>query len=224
MLSKEFIAKFIAEQIKPNSVLALGTSKPSLLLLKELALHNIIKDLNIKIVPTSIDIAKLANEFNLKTSSVNNNIDLCIDFADYADNSYNYIKTHAHSLIRDKMIARYSEKCYIFVDINSYNKNFPLIPLEVSRFGTKQIQDELFCFGDTKIREKNNQKVRTLESNYILDLNLNKKYFDYQDLDFKLKDVPGILETGLFYNFADRLYIVNDKKIKLELNNIRFEN
>ena len=223
MLSTYFIQKFLKQVIKPKSTIALGTSSISLQILKELAVHNIIKELDLKIVPTSTDIAHLAHEFHLHLSPINHKIDLCIDFADYADSYFNYIKTNTQSLIRDKMIARYAKENYVFVYQQDFNaENIPAIPLEVSRFGTHLIEKELYAFGEAKIRTtKLGQRYKTLETNYIIDLKLNTKILDFDDLDYKLNTTPGILETGLFVSYADKLFTVNKTIIKEELNKIR---
>ncbi|PIU22559.1 MAG: hypothetical protein COT14_00570 [Candidatus Diapherotrites archaeon CG08_land_8_20_14_0_20_30_16] len=223
MLSTYFIQKFLKQKIVPKSTIALGTSSVSLQVLKELAIHNVINDLDLKLVPTSTDIAHLAHEFNIRLSPINHKIDLCIDFADYADSYFNYIKTSTQSLIRDKMVAKYAKENMVFAYEEDFNaQNIPAIPLEVSRFGTHLIEKELFAFGDAKIRTtKLGQRYKTLETNYIIDLKLNTKILDFDDLDYKLNTIPGILETGLFVSYADKLFTVNKTKIKEELNKIR---
>ncbi len=221
MLSNYFIQKFLKQTIKPNSTLALGTSSTALQILRELAIHNIINDLKLKLVPTSIDIAHLAHEFNIELVPLHHKIDLCIDFADYADSMFNYIKTSTQSLIRDKMVAKYAKENYVFVYNELFNSEIPAIPLEVSRFGTHLIEKELYSFGDAKIRTKLGQRVKTLETNYIIDLKLNTKILDFDDLNFKLNTTPGILETGLFVSYADKLFTVSNTEIKEELTKIR---
>ncbi len=221
MLDTKYIRNFIIHNIKPKYTIALGTSKTSYKVLKELAITNIIQELDVSIIPTSIDIAELAREFEMKIVPLKKRIDLTIEFADYADKYFNYVKTNTQSLIRDKLIAKYTKNCFVFVDKENYNKNLPAIPLEVSKFGLPLIETELFNFGQTNIRKSPlGNKVKTLESNYLLDLQLNIKYFDFEDFDFKLKQLPGVLETGLFFD-ADKLFTVTKKEIKQELNKIR---
>ena len=225
MLSTYFIQKFLKGIIKPNQTVAIGTGSTGIQVLRELAIHNVINDLDLKIIPTNTEMAHIAHEFEFRLSPIQHKIDLCIEFADYADSMFNYIKTDTQSLIRDKMIAHYAKKCYVFVYHEDFNKsNMPAIPLEVSRFGTHLIEKELYSFGDAKIRTtKLGQRAKTLETNYIIDLKPNTKYFDFDDLDFKLKVTPGILETGLFASCADKLFTVNNTTIKEELNKIRNE-
>lgn len=222
MLSTYFIQKFLKDKIKPKSTISLGTSSTSLKMLKDLAIHNVINDLDLKIIPSSTDIAQVSREFKLTLAPIQHKIDMFIDFADYADSFFNYIKTSTQSLIRDKMIARYAKECYTFVRKEDFNEEIVPIPLEVSKFGTHLIEKELYAYGDAKIRvTKLGQRVKTLESNYIIDLKPNTKYFDFDDLEFKLKSIPGILETGLFSSYADKLYTVEKTKIKEELNKKR---
>lgn len=223
MLSNYFIQKFLRQIIKPKQTIAIGTGNTGLQVLRELAIHNVINDLDLKIVPTSTDVAHLSHEFNLHLSPIHHKIDMCIDFADYADPMFNYIKTQTQSLIRDKMIARFAKENIVFVYSEDFNKDdVPSIPLEVSRFGPHLIEKELYAFGDAKIRTNRlGQRFKTLETNYIIDLKLNDNLFDYDDLNFKLNTTPGILETGLFVSQADKLYTIKDTNIKEEISKIR---
>ena len=221
MLSNYFIQKFLRQIIKPNQTIAIGTSSTGLQVLRELAIHNVINDLNLKIVPTSTDIAHIAHEFNIGLSPIQHKINLCLDFADFADSQFNYIKTNTQSLIRDKMIAKYAKENYVFVYNELFDSDLPAIPLEVSRFGTHLLENELYSFGEAKIRTKYGQRVKTLETNYIIDLKLNTKTLDFDDLDFKLNTCPGILETGLFVSYADKLFTVGKTQIKEEISKLR---
>jgi len=221
MLSTYFIQKFLRQTIKPNQTIAIGTSSTGLQVLKELAIHNVINDLELKIVPTSIEAAHIAHEFDLKLSPIHHKIDLCIEFADYADNMFNYIKTNTQSLIRDKMIAKYASENYVFVYEDDFNSSIPAIPLEISKFGAHIIEKELYAFGDAKIRMKLGERYKTLENNYIIDIKLAQEILDFDDLNFKLNSSPGILETGLFVSYADKLFTVNKTEIKEEANKIR---
>jgi len=221
VLSNYFIQKFLKQTIKPKSTIALGTSATSTNILRELAIHNVIEDLNLKVVPTSTDIAHIAHEFNIQLSPLHHKIDLCIDFADYADSQFNYIKTNTQSLIRDKMVAKYAKENLVFIYEELFNSEMPAIPLEVSRFGAHLIEKEMYSFGETKIRTSFGQRVKTLETNYLIDLKLNTKLLDFDDLNFKLNTCPGILETGLFVSYADKLYTINNNSIKEEISKLR---
>jgi len=221
VLSNYFIQKFLKQTIKPKSTIALGTSATAINVLRELAIHNVINDLQVKIVPTSTDIAHIAHEFSIELSPLHHKIDLCIDFADFADSQFNYVKINTQSLIRDKMIAKYAKENYVFVYEELFNSEIPPIPLEVSRFGAHLIEKEMYSFGDAKIRTKFGQRVKTLETNYIIDLKLNTKIMDFDDLNFKLNTCPGILETGLFVSYADKLFTISNTKIKEEISKLR---
>ncbi len=222
MLNTHYIQDFLKTHIKPNSTIALGTSSTAHKMIKELAIHNIISNLNLKIVPTSTDIAHLSHEFGFQLSEIKDRIDLVIEFADYANSHFDFIKVNTQSLIRDKMICHFAKKVFVFVSSEDYNTHIPRIQIVVSRFGIEMIETELSGIGLAKIRTNKREKVKTLETNYIIDLKLDKR-FDFEDLDFKLKHIPGVLETGLFSNCADKLFTVHQKAktIKQEHNRIR---
>ena len=56
------------------------------------------------------------------------------------------------------------------------------------------------------IRQKNGENFITDEGNYILDLNI-KHITNMPALERKLKQIPGIVETGLFLDMADIIII-----------------
>ena len=65
-----------------------------------------------------------------------------------------------------------------------------------------------------ELREKNNAAFKTETGNYVIDVDVDEIY-SLEDLEFQSKDVPGVLETGLFIGYADRVLLHNGKLQKL---------
>lgn len=214
MLSHKYIETFLEKNIHPNSTIALGTDKTSYKLVRELALKNVLKDLNVLIFPASVDIATMAHEYNLKIASFSNQIDLFIDFASEYDSFYNYTKTSTQSLIRDKMLAYYAKEVIVFAQNDSKKDMIRDFPIEIARFGYLKTISFLDSFGEPSLRQNPYGLVRTLGQNYIVDFKLDSNY-TYEDLDFKIKGVPGIIETGLFVNLADKIYSIKKNSMKI---------
>lgn len=213
MLSYTFIEGFLEKHLKKNTIIALGTSETSAKILKQLALHNVIKDLNIKVVPTSLEIGHLLSEFGLSMAKPDEHIDLVVEFASFADSFFNYIKYDSQSLVVDKIIADMASKVFIFLESEKYENFYSLkIPFEVSTFCVKHTLNALSAFGDAHIRTKGKFPVRTVGGNYIIDLELNKQV-SFDDLDYKTRQIPGVFETGIFLGQADRIYLVYKSKI-----------
>jgi ribose 5-phosphate isomerase A len=213
MLSPKYIEQFLEHKIKPNYVISIGTSKTAYKVVKELALKDILNDLKIKLVPTTLEIGHLATEYNLKLANGNEKIDLVIEFANAVDPLFNYAKKDTQSLIRDKIIAYHAKEVIVFVEKSNVNQQIIEFPIEVAKFGIEKTLNALQSFGNAKIRLENEQPLKTINQNNIIDLKTNKIY-SYDDLEYRIKEIPGVLETGLFINLADKIYSVENKKIE----------
>ena len=213
MLGPKNIEEFLENYIKKDMVIALGTSKTAHKVIGELALKNVLNDLNVTIVPTSLDIANIASEYKIKVGNIEDNIDLIIEFASIVDPLYNYAKEGTQSLIRDKLIAYHAKEVIVFIEDFNIQKQILKFPVEISKYGHKKTLAALESFGKATLRKEKNGLVKTLGQNYLIDLELNKT-FSYDDLEFKVKEIPGVLETGLFINLADKIYKVGKKEIE----------
>ncbi len=214
MLSYTFIEGFLEKHLDKNKVVALGTSKTSLKVIKQMALHNIIKDLKLKVVPTSLEIAHTLNDFDIPLSKPGDHIDLVIEFASFADSFFNYVKTDTSSLVIDKIITNMASKVVVFLESGRYENYYDLkVPFEVSTFCVKNTLNNLSAFGEVTLRKKGSELARTVGGNYLIDLELNKR-ISFDDLDYKTRQIPGVFETGLFIGQADKIYLVNKNKIE----------
>ena len=213
MISPEFIRNFLEKKLKKGQVISVGTSPTSYKIIKELAIQNVLNDLDITFVPTSTDLAHLGKEFNLKLGKVDENIDLLVEFAHEVDVLYNYTKKDTQSLIRDKLVAYYAKEVIVFAKKERITNKVANFPIEISRFGFKKTLLQLETMGHASLRIKDSMPIKTLEQNYIVDLELDKSY-RFDDLEFNVKEIPGVLETGIFINIADRIYSVENKTVK----------
>ena len=51
---------------------------------------------------------------------------------------------------------------------------------------------------------------KTETGHYVIDVNVDEIY-SLEDLEFQAKDIPGVLETGLFIGYADRVLLHNGR-------------
>ena len=69
--------------------------------------------------------------------------------------------------------------------------------------------------GEANLRKKLGKPVRTETNHYIIDVKIDEIY-GLDDLEFKAKDVPGVLETGLFIGYADRILLHGKKGLQVK--------
>jgi ribose 5-phosphate isomerase A len=211
-LGEEAIEALVAKYVSGNMVLSFGTGNESTAFMKKLALRIEEDDLRVSVVPTNRRIAEIAQELGIETASLNDReIDLAIEFVDRVDPEFNFIELESGSFVRDKMIAQSAAELIVIAEEKNYG--LPLggkIPFETCTFGWKRTMMQLEKLGSTRIREKNGRPFKTETGHYVIDVNVDGIY-SLEDLEFQAKDIPGVLETGLFIGYADRVLLHNGK-------------
>ncbi|MDD5148033.1 MAG: ribose 5-phosphate isomerase A [Candidatus ainarchaeum sp.] len=210
VLKEETIEALALRYIKQGQVLAFGTSEHSETLLKKIALHMEEKNLKISVVPTSHKIAGLLADFKIPAVSLNDReIDVAFEFSSQVDKDFNFVKADSASLVRDKMIAQSAEELIVISDKKDFvEKISGTIPCEIAHFGWKRTLIQLEKLGEVKLRTANGQEFRT-ESNHLLaDVKVDDIY-DLYEIEYQAKEVPGVIETGLFIGYADRIILHN---------------
>ncbi len=211
-LGDETIEALIAKYISNNMVLAFGTSREAGRFIKKLAFKIEEENLNVSVVPTSRDSAEILAAMEIPVTSLNEReIDLAIEFADKVDTAFNYIKRDSSSFVRDKMIAQSAAELIVVTEEKDYGSRLcGRIPFEVCIFGWKRTLLQLEKLGEAKLRERGGRPFKTETNHYVVDVNVDEIY-SLEDLEFQAKDVPGVLETGLFIGYADRILLHNGK-------------
>ncbi|MBR9707694.1 MAG: hypothetical protein GOV15_04625 [Candidatus Diapherotrites archaeon] len=203
-------AESFANRLENGFVIGLGTSDSVLPFIKAIRHRMLVDDLDVKVVPTSLRVSNLLNEFKIPQVPLGDEeLDVCLEFADRMDSSLNFVTTETHSLIRDKMIALSSKEVLIVVPEARMVLN-GLVPFEVSRCAAAATLRALNVFGPARVRQDSNGTFVTDGSDLIVDVEIGKEY-DLSDIETVAKRVPGVLETGIFYHVANKAYVLGEK-------------
>src|SRR5690606_13087846 len=207
---KQLAAKEAVKYVKNGMTVGLGTGSTAAHMVKELG--KLIKNgLEITGVPSSENTKKLATELRIPLTTLDktNGIDIYIDGADEFDPYMQLIKGGGGALLREKILTYNSNLVIIIADSQKEVKrlgNFKL-PVETIPFATKKIAQLLQEMGLLpKIRVRDGKNFVTDECNFILDLTIGH-ISNIPLLESKLKQIPGIVETGLFLDMADIIII-----------------
>ncbi len=207
---KRLAGEKAAERVKDGMVVGLGTG--STVKYTILKLGEMVKEgLDIVAVPTSKATEKLAKEMGIKLANLDDfeRIDLTIDGADEVDANLNLIKGGGGALLREKMIAYYSNYEIIVVDerkISNVLGSFPL-PVEVVKFGYKRTMRTLKTMGCTpEIRRKNGDIFVTDNGNHIVDCKF-AEIRNPEEIEVEINMVPGVVENGIFANLANEVIV-----------------
>ncbi|VVB98909.1 Ribose-5-phosphate isomerase A [uncultured archaeon] len=218
-MKDDHIEAIIARYVKDRDTVSIGSNELGERFVKKLALALEMKHIpitEIDFIPTSFRIASLASQVGLKIADINDHeVDVAIEFVDQIDSHYNFVKRSSASFVRDKMIAQSAGLLVAIAEDKAYVKKIRgNIPYEVATFGWKRTLNQLDSFGKAKQRlRKDGMPEKTETGNYIIDVEFDR-LFNYEELELTTKNIPGVLESGLFVGYADKI-MLHGKNIRL---------
>ncbi len=212
---KKKVGVYAADLVKIGMTIGIGSGSTVYWLIEELG-KRVKQGLEMTAVPTSIQTAQLAAKAGISVSDLNDidKLVLTIDGADEIDPHGQLIKGGGGALLQEKIVAANSEELIIIADSSKLVQQlgrFPL-PVEVIPFGYKQVEQEIIAIGYCKrisLRKKNNEVFVTDHGHYILDCDC-EKIANASALNTSLHLIPGVVETGLFINMANKAIIGYD--------------
>ena len=132
-------------------------------------------------------------------------IDVCVDGADEVSADLDLIKGGGGCHAREKIVNFSAKKNVIVVDESKLSRKLGrqwAVPVEVLPFGRNATARALTQFGTVSLREKGGGPWITDSGNYIYDVRTGELDSPLA-LDAALRQVPGVVETGLFLGRAD---------------------
>lgn len=203
------------QPIRTGWIIGLGSGSTMAYAVAELATFTRARRVEVSVVPTSHQMENLAISHGLRVLSMNEafTIDYAIDGADQVQlASLNLIKGGGGSLLREKIVDSAARKVAIVVDETKLSRHLggkQSVPLEVLPFAHKPVQIQVTRMGGrAKLREGAGKigPVVTDNGNFILDADFGR-IENPMLIQRRLKAVPGLIETGLFLNIADIVYV-----------------
>ena len=199
---KKNVAAAAVELIKEGMLVGLGSGSTASYAIEILG-RKVQEGLKVRAIAASLSSETLArhNGITIIEPTEGDIIDLAIDGADEVDTKGNLIKGGGGSLLREKIIAYSSRKFHVMVDeskvVNRLGK-FPLA-VEIIPFATAltlKLIRRIPC--EPVIRQRDGKPFITDNGNLIADCKFDN-IADPGSLDVKLKMIPGVVESGLFW-------------------------
>jgi ribose 5-phosphate isomerase A len=204
------LSKDALKFVKNNSVLGLGSGRAATAFVKELGKYVKEKNLTIRAVPTSLQIKLVAEQGGIHIIGADqiDKIDAVFDGADQIDSHGNLIKGGGGALLRENILISSAKHVIIMADSTKFVKHLNrTVPVEVHPFARSTVK---------KFIEKIGGKpdLRTIDRGYpFITENGNIVY----DCDFgtimtpkplsqKIKQIPGVVEAGIFTRKPDVIY------------------
>lgn len=193
-------------------VIGLGTGSTAAFFIAHL-IKRCKQGLRVKAVATSDASEKQARLGGIPLLDVNavTSLDLVIDGADQIDRKKRLIKGAGGALTREKIIAAMGKEMIVIADESKQVDQLGrcLLPVEVIPFGLEAIRSQLAALGyQGKWRQRaEGSFYLTDNGNRILDIDLPSPLDNPEKSHSEIRAVPGVLETGFFFNLATRIVI-----------------
>jgi ribose 5-phosphate isomerase A len=211
---KRACGRHAAELVESGMTLGLGTGSTVFFTLERLAERIREESLDVRGVPTSVDTERKASEMSIPLASLEevSRIDLTIDGADEIDGEFQMIKGGGGALLREKVVASISDKEVIVVGRDKVVDRLGLgfsLPIEFVSFAAPTLAGALSQHGcEPQLRRrKDGDPFVTDNGNHIFDCRFPEGIADPRALEVSVKQLPGVVECGLFIDLAHVMII-----------------
>ena len=205
------IIKEFDEYISNGNIIAIGTSRYDTEFVDELVKYFLFKKKEVFFVATtSRQAAQLANLGQKVVSLNDREIDVGIEFVDQVDFDYNFIKRETRSFIRDKMISQSALNLITVADkMDVVDKISKDVSVEISSFAWERTILNLQSYGLARVvLDIDGNIIKTETGHYLARITLDKN-ITLEDFEYSVKNIPGVLETGVFLGMADVIFIID---------------
>jgi ribose 5-phosphate isomerase A len=210
-----------AGMVKDGMVLGLGTGSTVFFALERLSFR-ISEGLQISGVPTSFQTARLAREYGIPLTTLDEDpvLDLAVDGADQVDKNLFIIKGRGAALTREKCVAAAALRFLVIIDEQKFVSDLSApVPVEVIPFAVKPVMTHLEGLGCRAILREGIRKdgpVITDNGNFVVDCSFTE-INDPLDLENAIKMLHGVVDSGLFCGFTKKTTVVvgNQKKCRV---------
>lgn len=217
---KEAAGRAAADLVRDGMVVGLGTGSTVRHTILELARRVREEGLDLLGVPTSVASEKLARDGGIRLTDLDRHpdVDLTIDGADEFDADLRLIKGGGGALTREKIVAAASRRMVAVCDpskqVERLGSTFAL-PVEVVDLGKTPVRRLLESLGaEVKLRRRDGDVYRTDNGHPILDARW-PAIEDPEGLEARLQVQPGVVETGLFLDLCDAVYVARETGVEV---------
>lgn len=209
---KKRAAEKAATLVKDHMIVGIGTGSTVFYFIEKLI--SLCKEgLQIKAVSSSNKSTELAKKGGIPFIDINtiSEIDITVDGADEIDTKNRMIKGGGGALLREKILAYSSKNVVIIVDASKVATKLGKrkLPVEISPFAPKATISKIEKLGyKGSIRKSTTGEIFfTDNNNLIFDITFDRLLDHPEKIHLDLIGIPGVMETGLFFNLAKKVFI-----------------
>jgi ribose 5-phosphate isomerase A len=211
--AKKLAALRAVKHVQDGYALGLGSGTTAAYAIEEIG--KLIREtkLNVLGVPSSHQAYILALKFKIPMTTLDEHprLDLTIDGVDQVDKGLNLIKGLGGALTKEKIISSVSKLNIRIADETKLAEEGlnHFVPVEIIPFAYSVAKSRLMEIGGQPRLREGNGKIGpaiTDNGNFILDVDFGP-IENPRGLDSKIRMIPGVIETGIFIDMADIVYI-----------------
>jgi ribose 5-phosphate isomerase A len=215
------IGTLAGDLVQNGMTVGLGTGTTAFYFIKRL-MERCQEGLEIQAVASSTASLKQAHDGGIPMIDIENvaSIDLTVDSADEIDRQKQMIKGGGGALLREKIVATMSKEMIVIVDETKLSEKLgrSKLPVEIVPFAhhyTKSSLEKLGYSGEFR-RTAQGLLFMTDNGNLILDLKLDPASTNPREDHVRIREIPGVVETGFFFDLAQRVIIgYKDGKVQI---------
>jgi ribose 5-phosphate isomerase A len=212
---KKIVGIGAAKLVQDRMILGIGTGSTVVFFIEELGRRVQTEKIQVTGVPTSFQSKILCQQQHIKTLDPQDcsYLDLAVDGADEVDPELNAIKGGGGAHTREKIIAAMATQFVLIIDeskqVTKLGSTFP-IPIEIIPTALKFVSDTIIRLGgepQLRMGVRKDGPVISDNGQFILDAKFNPEKVNLREIDRQLHQTPGVVETGLFYDFAKQVLV-----------------
>ena len=213
--AKRNAAAEAVKHVKDGLFIGLGSGSTAAYALEEIGRKIKEERIHVTGVPTSYQAFTVALRNGIPTTTLEEHpvLDLTIDGADQVDKDLNLIKGMGGALAREKVVAFASRYNVIVADeskkVSFLGESNQPVPVEVLPFAVSFVDRKLRDMKGKPVLREGKGKVGpviTDNGNVILDVDFGLIHKP-GELEKRLKTLSGVVETGLFVEIANVVYV-----------------
>ncbi len=151
-------------------------------------------------------------------------VDLAVDGADKILHAGRLmIKGGGGALWKEKILLYSAQNRYIIVDETKLELvEKILVPIEISPFGSIYVKDCVELILDNYGGKLTENRSYSENNNLIIEMVLPNMDLDkWINLEVHLKSLPGVIETGIFIDLADKIFVGGENAVEvLDMDNL----
>ena len=193
-------------------VIGLGTGRAAAGFVRELG-ERVRNGLQVRGIPTSRATESLAGSLDIPLIGFDEvaAVDLAVDGADEVDPDFNLIKGHGGALVRERVVAAAASRFVVLVGPEKLSHRLGAkrsVPVEAIPFAAPQVRRALERMGAVaEIRIGSDGNPFVTDNRNLL---VNAAFGEIADpaaLHREIRDIPGVLDSGLFAGMADEVLV-----------------